>query len=72
MVKEMQPPYTDDNDTNPVDLPHHYDPPVIVPAVRYDHHENQTWTFLILSLLMTTDSSTSLLLLDLDKFLQLL
>ena len=35
-VKEMQPPYTDDNDTDPVDLPHHYDPPVIVPAVRYD------------------------------------
>ena len=33
---ELQPPYTDDNDTNPVDLPHHYDPPVIVPAVRYD------------------------------------
>ena len=36
MVKEMQPPYTDDNDTDPIDLPHHYDPPVIVPAVRYD------------------------------------
>ena len=35
-VREMQPPYTDDNDTVPVDLPHHYDPPVIVPAVRYD------------------------------------
>ena len=33
---ELQPPYTDDNDTDPVDLPHHYDPPVIVPAVRYD------------------------------------
>ena len=33
---EMQPPYTDDNDTDPIDLPHHYDPPVIVPAVRYD------------------------------------
>ena len=36
MVKEMQPPYTDDNDTDPIDLPHHYDPPVIVPVVRYD------------------------------------
>ena len=35
-VREMQPPYTDDNDTGPIDLPHHYDPPVIVPAVRYD------------------------------------
>ena len=35
-VEEMQPPYTDDNDTGPIDLPHHYDPPVIVPAVRYD------------------------------------
>ena len=35
-VREMQPPYTDDNDTDPIDLPHHYDPPVIVPAVRYD------------------------------------
>ena len=33
---EMQPPYTDDNDTDPIELPHHYDPPVIVPAVRYD------------------------------------
>ena len=33
---EMQPPYTDDNDTGPIELPHHYDPPVIVPAVRYD------------------------------------
>ena len=33
---ELQPPYTDDNETDPVDLPHHYDPPVIVPAVRYD------------------------------------
>ena len=33
---EMQPPYTDNNDTDSVDLPHHYDPPVIVPAVRYD------------------------------------
>ena len=33
---EMQPPYTDDNDTDSMDLPHHYDPPVIVPAVRYD------------------------------------
>ena len=33
---ELQPPYTDDNDTDPIDLPHHYDPPVIVPAVRYD------------------------------------
>ena len=36
MVKKMQPPYTDDNDPDPVDLPHYYDPPVIVPAVRYD------------------------------------
>ena len=35
-VREMQPLYTDDNDTDPIDLPHHYDPPVIVPAVRYD------------------------------------
>ena len=35
-VREMQPPYTDDNDTDSIDLPHHYDPPVIVPAVRYD------------------------------------
>ena len=35
-MREMQPPYIDDNDTDPVDLPHHYDPPVIVPAVRYD------------------------------------
>ena len=33
---ELQPPYTDDYDTDPIDLPHHYDPPVIVPAVRYD------------------------------------
>ena len=33
-VREMEPPYTDDNDTDPIDLPHH--PPVIVPAVRYD------------------------------------
>ena len=33
---EMQPLYTDDNDADPVELPHHYDPPVIVPAVRYD------------------------------------
>ena len=33
---ETQQPYTDDNDTGPIDLPHHYDPPVIVPAVRYD------------------------------------
>ena len=33
---ELQPPYTDDNDTDSVNLPHHYDPPVIVPAVRYD------------------------------------
>ena len=36
LMIEMQPPYTDDNDTDPIDLPHHYDPPVIVPAVRYD------------------------------------
>ena len=35
-IIEIQPSYTDDNDTDPVDLPHHYDPPVIVPAVRYD------------------------------------
>ena len=35
-VREMQPPYTDDNDTDPMDQPHHYDPPVIVHAVRYD------------------------------------
>ena len=35
-VREMQPPYTDDNDTDSIDLHHHYDPPVIVPAVRYD------------------------------------
>ena len=35
-VREMQPLYTDDNDTDSIDLPHHYDPPVIVPAVRYD------------------------------------
>ena len=35
-VIEMQPPYTDDNDTDSIDLPHRYDPPVIVPAVRYD------------------------------------
>ena len=33
---EMQPPYTDDNDTDLIDLPHHYNPPFIVPAVRYD------------------------------------
>ena len=35
---EIQPPFSDDNefDTDPIDLPHHYDPPVIVPAVRYD------------------------------------
>ena len=36
LVREMEPPYTDDNDTDPIDLPHVYDPPVIVPAVRYD------------------------------------
>ena len=35
-VRELQPPYTDDNDTDSIDLTHHYDPPVIVPAVRYD------------------------------------
>ena len=35
-VREMQPLYTDGNDTDPIDLPHDYDPPVIVPAVRYD------------------------------------
>ena len=35
-IIEMQPPYTDDNHTDTIDLPHHYDPPVIVPAVRYD------------------------------------
>ena len=35
-VREIQPPYTEDKDTDPMDLPHHYDPPVIVPAVRYD------------------------------------
>ena len=35
-VREMQPLHTDDNDTDSIDLPHHYDPPVIVPAVRYD------------------------------------
>ena len=35
-VREMQPIYTDDNDTDSIDLPHHYDPPAIVPAVRYD------------------------------------
>ena len=35
-VREMQPPYADDNDTDSIDLPHHYVPPVIVPAVRYD------------------------------------
>ena len=35
-VKELQPPYTDDNDTDSIDLPHQYDPPVIVPVVRYD------------------------------------
>ena len=28
--------YTDANDTDSIDLPHVYDPPVIVPAVRYD------------------------------------
>ena len=33
---EMQPPYTDDTDTNLIELPHQYEPPVIVPAVRYD------------------------------------
>ena len=33
---ELQPPYTADNDTDPIDLPHYYDPPLIVPAVRYD------------------------------------
>ena len=33
---ELQPPYTDDNVTDPIDLPHHYDPCVIVSAVRYD------------------------------------
>ena len=37
VMREMQPPYMDDNDTDPIDLPHVYqDPPVIVPAVRYD------------------------------------
>ena len=36
LVREMPPPYTDDNDTDPIDLPHRYDPPAIVPAVRYD------------------------------------
>ena len=35
-VREKQPLYTDDNDTDSIDLPHHYDSPVIVPAVRYD------------------------------------
>ena len=35
-VIELQPPYTDDNDTGSIDLPNNYDPPVIVPAVRYD------------------------------------
>ena len=35
-IIEMQPPYTDDNHTDPIDLPHHYDPPVIVHAARYD------------------------------------
>ena len=35
-IIETQQPYTDDNDTDSIDLPHHYDPPVIVPAVRYD------------------------------------
>ena len=35
-MTEMQPPYTDDNDTDSIELPHHYDPPVIVLAVRYD------------------------------------
>ena len=33
---EIQPSYTDDNDTDPIDLPHRYEPLVIVPAVRYD------------------------------------
>ena len=34
---EMQPPYTDDDDnTDPINLPQDYNPPVIVPAVRYD------------------------------------
>ena len=32
-VIDMQPPYTDDNDTDSIDLPHRYDPPVIVPEV---------------------------------------
>ena len=32
----MQQPYTDNNDTDSVDLTRYYDPPVIVPAVRYD------------------------------------
>ena len=35
-VAEVQPPYTDANDTDSVNIPHHYDPPVIVPAARYD------------------------------------
>ena len=36
LVREIQPPYIDNNDTDPIDLPRPYDPPVIVPAVRYD------------------------------------
>ena len=37
LVREMEPPYyTDNKDTDSIDLPHHYDPPVIIPAVRYD------------------------------------
>ena len=37
-IIEMQPLYTDNNDTcrDSVHLPLHYDPPVIIPAVRYD------------------------------------
>ena len=33
---ELQPPYTNDNDTDPNDVHHDYDSLVIVPAVRYD------------------------------------
>ena len=35
-VHQLYPPYNEDNNRESVDLPHDHDPPVIVPAVRYD------------------------------------
>ena len=35
-VHQMYPPYNEHNNGESVDLPHDHDPPVIVPAVRYD------------------------------------